>query len=69
MSKIRNRDTGTFAPHAVPVEQPNVDKLDLRNSTRPVVNNFKRPVLDQDQGRARPTMPAISQGPTVPPQQ
>jgi len=64
MSNVRNKDTGTYAPHAT-ADQPGVEKLDLRNTTRPVVNNFQRGNLGPDKGRARPTMPADSQGPDV----
>ena len=68
MSKIRNKDTGTYAPHMTGVEtQPTVDRLDFRtDAKRAPATNFRRGELGPDTGRARAHMGPESQGPTVP---
>ena len=67
MSKARNKDTGTFTSHAIGVPaQPNIEHLDLGQTTKPGAANFQRGALNQAQGRARQNMPPETQGPNVP---
>ena len=70
MSKAREKDTGKYVKHSTGLSlHPSIDKLDLaKPSAGNIANNFDRSVLDENNGRARPTMPSVSQGPTVPPQ-
>jgi hypothetical protein len=63
MGASREKDTGKFSPQVAGV---GIEKLDLTRDTRPVTTNFQRTNLGPDNGRARPNMPAESQGPTVP---
>ena len=67
MSKARNKDTGTFASHAIGVTaQPSIEHLDFGQTIKPGAENFTRNTLGQNQGRARQNMPKESQGPDVP---
>jgi hypothetical protein len=67
MSKVREKDSGKYQKHTtgLPV-QPTIDKLDLtKPKVKDTANNFKRPVLSEKDGRARPKIPSTTQGPTV----
>jgi hypothetical protein len=68
VSKAREKDTGRYSMHPFKGSDgtASMEKLDLTQETRPVINNFQRGNLGPDQGRARPQMPAESAGPTVP---